>query len=85
MYVHSTATVFGILNKLDCIVEYTLDVFLNMVFQEIIFVFYPPIFEIVLTVISCAVNNVSDAKICQHIVVFGNDVRAEIQEVINYS
>ena len=66
MHVDFTATVLGCLYELNCIVEYTLDILLHMVFQKVAPVFDSLVLKVVFAVISCAVNNVGDAQISQH-------------------
>lgn len=70
------------LDELYCVVEDACDVFVNVVFQMIALVLDAFIFEVVLTVVCRAVDDVRDASLLDLSLISCHQVTRKVQEVV---
>jgi hypothetical protein len=72
-----------ITNELDGVVEDTSDVFLDMVLQVVTLVDDSLVLVVIVTVVSCAVDHVSNALVGENFSIFGHQVTSEVEEVVD--
>jgi len=74
----------SLLNKLYSIIENARNVLTNMIFQMIRLVLNAILLKVILRIVSCTVDNMSDAQTWEDLFVFCNKVTAQPHEVVDY-
>lgn len=82
MNVDPAARLLGIVHEVNGIIEATLDVLSDVVFQMEAEVLHSLVHMVVSTVVCRTVNHVSNLVVFQQPVVLGNDITAQVHKII---
>ena len=81
---HSTILLLGLHHEVDGFIESALNVLADMILQVPRQILNSIVDVIVITVVSCAVDDVSNTVLSELFQISSNDVTTKIQEVIEY-
>ena len=82
MHVDSSIGLSGLLNETDRIIKDALYLLSNVIFQVILLVL-ERVPVIVGTIVSSTIDDMGDTKAAKDLVVLGDKVAAEVQEIVN--
>lgn len=83
VHVKFTALVAAVCHELDGVVEAAGDILVNVVLQVVALVHNALVLVVVLAVVSCAVDNVRDSDVLEHLRVPSDKITAQVQVVVN--